>query len=360
MTIGVLIPRDFLERQPRRWQKSQRKRGATKYLKRIQLKREKLERRVLKQRATPAPAPAPAAGTTAGASAPRPGDSFCTPFLEQRRGFWAAALEPYRPLVLRIPPGLQLCLLHAAVQSDGPADPTTLRCRVPANPTPATLCRLDPEAHANACRLQCAFSGADGKCALAAEGPSAVHVIGRYARRAPIARARPADAQRAAPDAAAGKRAPAAPAPPVAPAPRTPAASAPATAPPAGSQLRVLRGGLKVLDTRAGHGRPAASGDRLTVRYSGLTTDADGTWFTFDDNRGKQLSFTLGAGEMIAGWDVGLVGMRRGGVRRLIIPPSLGYGARAAGKIRADSTLVFEVELLNAQQTGGRRAGCGE
>ena len=64
---------------------------------------------------------------------------------------------------------------------------------------------------------------------------------------------------------------------------------------------------------------------------------------------GKPLHFTLGEGEVIAGWDQGIVGMKCGGTRRLIVPPSLGYGERGAGMIQPGATLVFEVTLQNIQ-----------
>jgi FKBP-type peptidyl-prolyl cis-trans isomerase len=103
-----------------------------------------------------------------------------------------------------------------------------------------------------------------------------------------------------------------------------------------------------VVDTQPGKGRRAASGNRLTVRYKGLTTDAQGKWYEFDSNKGKALHFEVGAGDVIRGWDLGLLGMRCGGTRRLIVPPALGYGdAGAPGKIPPRATLVFEVTLEN-------------
>ena len=90
-------------------------------------------------------------------------------------------------------------------------------------------------------------------------------------------------------------------------------------------------------------------GDLLTVKYSGQTNDADGEFFMFDDNRGRPMQFTLGAGEVVRGWDRGMVGMRVGGIRRLVIPPMLGYGARGAGVIPPNAMLVFECEVVNVQ-----------
>jgi len=80
-----------------------------------------------------------------------------------------------------------------------------------------------------------------------------------------------------------------------------------------------------------------------------MASHGPGDWRVFDDNKGRQFHFTLGRGEVLAGWDAGLLGMRCGGTRRLIVPPSLGYGARGAGPVPPEATLVFEVRLLNVQ-----------
>ncbi len=104
---------------------------------------------------------------------------------------------------------------------------------------------------------------------------------------------------------------------------------------------------LQVTDLVAGTGAEAKSGDCLVMKYYG--TLADGT--RFDDNytTDQAFAFTLGSGQVIKGWDQGLVGMKEGGTRRLVIPPSLGYGDQANGSIPANSTLVFEVKLLKIQ-----------
>ncbi len=103
-------------------------------------------------------------------------------------------------------------------------------------------------------------------------------------------------------------------------------------------------GGLVVQDEVVGTGPVAQAGDTVTVNYTGKL--ADGT--VFDTSIGKApFQFVLGAGNVIPGWDQGLVGMKVGGKRILIIPPNLAYGSQAYGPIPANSTLTFEVDLLN-------------
>ena len=102
---------------------------------------------------------------------------------------------------------------------------------------------------------------------------------------------------------------------------------------------------LKINDVVVGTGAEAKSGSSAVVNYVG-TLD-DGTKFDSSYDRKQPFTFTVGAGEVIKGWDLGVVGMRVGGKRELTIPPELGYGARVVGPIPANSTLHFTVELLS-------------
>jgi len=110
------------------------------------------------------------------------------------------------------------------------------------------------------------------------------------------------------------------------------------------------------LDILVGNGDPAASGQVLTVNYTGWIYDAskpDNKGLQFDTSVGATpFVFTLGIGSVIAGWDKGLVGMKPGGVRRLVVPPSLGYGDIRNNSIPAYSTLVFDVELVGIAPSG--------
>ncbi len=106
-------------------------------------------------------------------------------------------------------------------------------------------------------------------------------------------------------------------------------------------------------DLRVGTGAEATAGKRVAVNYAGWLYSATapenkGTMFDTSAGRGPYI-FTLGAGEVIKGWDQGVAGMRVGGQRRIVIPPELGYGSQAYGPIPANSTLVFDVELLAVQ-----------
>ena len=103
--------------------------------------------------------------------------------------------------------------------------------------------------------------------------------------------------------------------------------------------------GLQYEEVRAGTGAKARSGQDVVVHYTGWLTD--GRKFDSSRDRGLTFSFGLGAGQVIAGWDEGVSGMQVGGLRKLTIPPQLGYGEfGAGGVIPPNATLVFEVELL--------------
>ena len=104
--------------------------------------------------------------------------------------------------------------------------------------------------------------------------------------------------------------------------------------------------GLQYVDLKPGTGREAHAGETAIVHYTGWL--ADGTKFDSSRDRNEPFSFRLGAGRVIRGWDEGVQGMKIGGLRKLTIPPELGYGARGAGQvIPPNATLVFEVELLD-------------
>ena len=103
--------------------------------------------------------------------------------------------------------------------------------------------------------------------------------------------------------------------------------------------------GLIYDDVAVGSGEAAARGQTVSVHYTGRLTD--GTKFDSSKDRNEPFEFSLGAGYVIRGWDEGVQGMRVGCVRKLTIPPELGYGARGAGGvIPPNATLIFEVELL--------------
>lgn len=113
---------------------------------------------------------------------------------------------------------------------------------------------------------------------------------------------------------------------------------------------------LQRIDITVGEGRPAASGDEVSVHYTGWLYDESapdrrGTKFDSSLDRGQPFVFPLGAGRVIRGWDEGVAGMRPGGKRELHIPAFLGYGAKGAGGvIPPGASLVFEVELLDVRR----------
>ena len=113
--------------------------------------------------------------------------------------------------------------------------------------------------------------------------------------------------------------------------------------------------GLTKIDVKVGTGKEATPGKMVSVHYTGWLFDksaADNKGKKFDSSRDRPGNFTfpLGAGRVIKGWDQGVQGMKVGGQRTLIIPPSMGYGARGAGNIiPSNATLVFDVELMGVQ-----------
>ena len=112
---------------------------------------------------------------------------------------------------------------------------------------------------------------------------------------------------------------------------------------------------LEKVDTVTGAGDEAKAGRVVSVHYTGWLYDAGkpdkrGTKFDSSKDSGQPFDFTLGAREVIPGWDEGVAGMKVGGKRILTIPPDMGYGARGAGGvIPPNATLVFEVELLEVK-----------
>lgn len=107
---------------------------------------------------------------------------------------------------------------------------------------------------------------------------------------------------------------------------------------------------IQALDETVGAGATAEAGDSVTVNYVGSLTN--GTVFDASANHGTAgFTFTLGAGQVIKGWDLGVAGMKEGGKRKLVIPAAYAYGDQAIGNvIPANSTLIFEVELVKVQK----------
>jgi len=106
-------------------------------------------------------------------------------------------------------------------------------------------------------------------------------------------------------------------------------------------------------DVRVGTGAEAVAGRSLTVHYTGWfysPTQPEQKGQQFDSSAGRApFTFVLGAGRVIQGWDRGVPGMRVGGLRRLVIPPELAYGSQGTAGIPPNSTLVFDVELIDVQ-----------
>ena len=114
------------------------------------------------------------------------------------------------------------------------------------------------------------------------------------------------------------------------------------------AQMTTSNDNLKVEDLVVGNGAVAEPGDKITVHYTGSLTD--GSVFDNSVERKAPFTFTLGVGQVIRGWDEGIVGMQIGGKRMLTIAPEYAYGSEGKGPIPPNSTLIFEVELLNVER----------
>ena len=113
-------------------------------------------------------------------------------------------------------------------------------------------------------------------------------------------------------------------------------------------EKQIMNNGLIIEDIKIGEGQEVEKFNIVTVNYTGLLED--GTKFDSSLNPGRTpFRFTVGAGQVIQGWDQGLIGMKIGGKRKLTIPPELGYGSRDNGPIPANSTLIFEIDLLGIE-----------
>jgi peptidylprolyl isomerase len=113
-----------------------------------------------------------------------------------------------------------------------------------------------------------------------------------------------------------------------------------------------LASGLKYTDTKVGTGPAAKSGDKVVMQYTGWLDENGKKGKKFDSSfdHGKPFTFTLGAHQVIPGWDEGIVGMKAGGERTLIIPPDLAYGSQGADSvIPPNATLLFDVELVRVE-----------
>ncbi len=116
---------------------------------------------------------------------------------------------------------------------------------------------------------------------------------------------------------------------------------------PAGERVTTPEG-LVYQDLSFGEGETATEGDIVTVHYVGRLED--GTVFDASVTRNEPFSFRLGSGDVIQGWDIGVAGMKIGGVRELVIPAELAYGSQERGPIPPNSTLIFQVQLLDVQR----------
>jgi len=134
-----------------------------------------------------------------------------------------------------------------------------------------------------------------------------------------------------------------------------PARDMPAPPTPGESKLNAMPTTLQKIDVKQGSGAEAVTGKPVIVHYTGWLYDEskpDKKGAKFDSSRDRQVpfGFFLGAGKVIRGWDEGVVGMKVGGQRTLVIPPAMAYGDRGAGGvIPPNATLIFDVELIEVK-----------
>ena len=106
-----------------------------------------------------------------------------------------------------------------------------------------------------------------------------------------------------------------------------------------------LKKGVKIKDLVVGDGDEVKRGKNVSVHYTGWLED--GTKFDSSYDSGASYAFKLGDGRVVQGWEIGLIGMRKGGKRQILVPPKMGYGGRGVpGRIPKNATLLFEIELL--------------
>lgn len=110
------------------------------------------------------------------------------------------------------------------------------------------------------------------------------------------------------------------------------------------NMTKFVKNGVQIEILKEGAGIEAKNGDTVAVHYTGVLEN--GTKFDSSVDRGVPFEFTLGAGQVIKGWDIGVLGMKAGEKRKLTIPSDLAYGSRGAGVIPPNATLIFEVELI--------------
>ncbi|WP_162673704.1 FKBP-type peptidyl-prolyl cis-trans isomerase [Gemmata massiliana] len=113
------------------------------------------------------------------------------------------------------------------------------------------------------------------------------------------------------------------------------------------TEWKKTKSGLEIWEVKEGKGEAVKEGATVVVHYTGWLTDEKGTKFDSSLGRGEPAQFQLGS--LIKGWQEGIPGMKPGGVRRLKVPAELGYGARGAGPIPPNATLVFEIELFESK-----------